>query len=257
MHQDFRIYISQVGSVDVSDASGEPKINVVGNGEAGARKGISSDGQLVPAGFIAIPDEPGKDANGNPDPTSTTPVLVIEIGDQTFTMPITDPRDLAKLPNHQPGDRGFVAANGTFVRARKDGTISLFTTDDKTVNGKSVYYRIEPGSFLEVAPWGKRAFDAWSWRVDHASGAHISAGGFSGGPLGPMSTVTMSADHIELDSAQISLGAAPTDKVAKVLPLVQLLTALSTTPAAVGKPPLDPATAATLIAQLQECGVAI
>src|SRR6185369_2237217 len=100
-------------------------------------------------------------------------------------------------------------AKGQFIRCHPDGKISIFTTDDATPNGKSVYSQVAPTGFTRLGPWGRETFDANGYHLKHVSGARIDLGAIGGFPA-PLdainSYVTISAQSVILDAATVSLG---------------------------------------------------
>lgn len=65
---------------------------------------------------------------------------------------------------------------------KKDGSVNIFTTDDNTKDGRSVYFRVAPNEFVFVAPWGKLTWDPTGLHASHASGASMNMGGIGGMP---------------------------------------------------------------------------
>jgi hypothetical protein len=171
-----------------------------------------------------------------------------------FTLPISSPSELLLVPNLLPGDRGIVGSAGAFVRIRDSGKIALSTTDNGKTNGNSVFLEVAPDGFRVVTPWGRIILDQWGFRVVLPSGGEINLMTFNGGPV--KSAFIASADSVELDAQNVSLGPGPTDNAVKLNPILAIIAALQK-PAAVGVPPLDPATALLLIAQLEQSGVAL
>src|SRR6187431_1662531 len=128
-----------------------------------------------------------------------------------FAWLANDPRVQALLPEILPGESFQYGAKGQFIRCHPDGKISLFTTDDATPNGKSVYQQVAPTGFTRVAPWGRETFDANGLHVKHVSGARLDLGAVGGlpPPLDALNSyVTLSAQMVRIEGATVSLGPA-------------------------------------------------
>ena len=155
-----------------------------------------------------------------------------------FAWLANDPRIQALLPEILPGESFQYGAKGQFIRCHPDGKISIFTTDDATPNGRSVYSQVAPTGFTRVAPWGRETFDANGFHVKHVSGARIDLGAIAGlpAPLDALSSYfTVSAQMVRIEGATVSLGpAAGIAMTAAKSPIAQasdtaLLTALQAT----------------------------
>ncbi|MBX3218982.1 MAG: hypothetical protein KF795_00605 [Labilithrix sp.] len=107
------------------------------------------------------------------------------------------------LPN---GSVAMSAGQGQArVITNNDGSITLFSTDDNTANGKSVYVRVAPDAIQFVAPWGTIRWDASGFHLLHSSGASIDLGGIYGLPA-PLDALT---SYVKLQAASI-IGTAVT-----------------------------------------------
>jgi hypothetical protein len=128
-----------------------------------------------------------------------------------FAWLANDPRVQALLPEILPGESFQYGAKGQFVRCHPDGKISIFTTNDATPNGKSVFLQVAPTGFTRVGPWGRETFDDNGFHVKHVSGARVDLGAIGGFPP-PLnvvnSYVTLSAQLVRIEGATVSLGPA-------------------------------------------------
>lgn len=132
-------------------------------------------------------------------------------GSENFAWLANDPRVQELLPEILPGESFQYGAKGQFVRCHPDGKISIFTTDDATPNGKSVYQQIAPTGFTRVAPWGRETFDANGFHLKHVSNARIDVGAIGGlpAPLDALSSyVTLSAMMVRIEGSVVSIGPA-------------------------------------------------
>jgi len=91
------------------------------------------------------------------------------------------------------------------VVTNNDGSISLFTTNDNTKDGKSVYVRVATDAIQFVAPWGTVRFDDTGFHVLHSSGASFDLGGIYGLPT-PLDALT---SYVKMQAASI-IGTAVT-----------------------------------------------
>lgn len=160
-------------------------------------------------------------------------------GAQGFAWLANDGRIQAKLPEVLPGESFQYGVTGNFVRCHKDGRISLFTTDDATVDGRTVALTVGPTGLIFNAPWGSLRFDATGFHVLHSSGARIDLGACGGlpSPLDALASyATLSAAMVHVDGSAVSLGAgSPTSEPpAKAVQATQALSAITTALVAVG-----------------------
>jgi len=188
-----------------------------------------------------------------------------------FAWLANDPRVQALLPEILPGESFQYGAKGQFVRCHPDGKISMYTTDDATPNGRSVYAQVAPDGFTWVAPWGRITFDATGFHVLHVSGARLDLGAIGGlpAPLNALSSyAALSAQMLRLEGAVVSQGAdagagEPAAKAPELLAVLQAmtvaieactaaLTALAAVPVntAAGSAPAATAAAAVVAAQV-------
>lgn len=117
------------------------------------------------------------------------------------------------------------------VLLKKDGSVSLFTTDTNAKGGKSVYFRVAPDGFSFVAPWGTLKFDATGLHVLHKSGASFDLGGIYGLPA-PLDQLTsyakLQAASIVNSASSQSFGVGPGKPVASAPDVVAALSSLQT-----------------------------
>lgn len=139
--------------------------------------------------------------------------------------------------NLTAGQKVIAAGEGAAkVIANNDGSLSLFTTDDNTDTGKSVYLRVAKDGFAFVAPWGTLKFDGTGLHVLHSSGASFDLGGIYGlpSPLDQLgSYVKMSAAMIEGECSAASFGSGVADPLAASTPTLAAIAALQTELAAI------------------------
>lgn len=137
------------------------------------------------------------------------------------------------LPALKPNEPVLMGPARNFVRLHTDGKISLFTTDDGTKSGKSVFAQIRPDGFRMVHPYAKLMLDKTGFHVFHSSGARIDLGAVSGMPA-PLDSLgsyaKVSAAMVQLEGSAVSLGTASgvQDQVAKATPTLACLSAIAT-----------------------------
>lgn len=129
--------------------------------------------------------------------------------------------------------------HGAMVLARENGRVTLLTSDDATIQGRTVFIEVDPVGHRFVGPWGKVTFAQDGFHVRHYTGARIDLGGIGGSALpGPLAAlggyVSLSAPIIRLEGAAIALGGIGVpDNVAKSTPLTEALIALNVALAAI------------------------
>ena len=156
--------------------------------DGGQKAGAPPMAPMHPYGFVSRPADPVADAGGIP--TLGCEVLYGWDGPQGYVLPLGDPRVMAKLPEVQGGESFQYGPTGQFVRCHADGSISLFTTDDATTDGRSIYLKISPTTGLEYScPWGRLTFGPNGFHVLHSSGARLDLGAIGGLP-GPLSSLS-------------------------------------------------------------------
>jgi hypothetical protein len=214
-------------------------------------------------GFAHRPSDPDTGPNGELLEGRGGLALIGKDGTDRFVLPLGDPRNLAKLPILKKGESMVYGPAANFARCHANGSVTLFTTTDGTLDGKSVYVQVRPNEILMVAPWGTMTFGDEGFHMLHSSGARMSAGAIGGlpDPLGDLipSYFKIGAASVEIDAALTAIGAAggASDPAAKATPVIAALTAIGSAltaiqAALVAIPPglTDPAktTAAGLVA---------
>jgi hypothetical protein len=177
--------------------------------------------------------------------------VIVRRGSHDVSIAEQDERGLELYGNLADGETAVYAAgkDGNSqgrTLYKDDGSVTQYTTDTNTKDGKSVYARVAKGSdaatgapdgFSWVGPWGTVKFDATGFHVRHISGASFSMGGISGqpAPLDQISSyITMQAGTINgIASAQSFGVGAPTPLALKeavekaIMSLQQQITALA------------------------------
>lgn len=121
-----------------------------------------------------------------------------------------DPRTQGLLPQCQKGEKFLFGPSGAFIRFKADGSISIFTTDDNTTNGRSVFLTVAPTGLLFNFPYGKLAFDSTGFHVLTNSGARLDLGAIAApAPLNALSSyATLSAAMVHVNGSAVSVGPA-------------------------------------------------
>lgn len=181
---------------------------------------------LSPYGLRSRPRDPETDPEGRIG--LGCGMLYIRNGDHRHAMALVDPRETS-LPALRKGETMLYAAPGQFVRLHEDGAISLFTTDDGTPAGRSVYLQVAPDALRFNAPWGVLTFDAAGFHVRTHSGARIDLGGVEvdGLPFPGGSYAKVQAGVVDVKGSAVAIGGGgETHALAHAAPLVSLLTRL-------------------------------
>lgn len=155
-----------------------------------------------PHGFQTRPLDP--DADG----TACQAYYWVD-GSRGYATLANDPRTQTLLPQSQKGETFFHGPTGAFMRFKGDGSISLFTTDDNTTNGRSVALVVSPTGLVFNFPYGRLTFDSTGFHVLHNSGARIDAGAVGGlpAPLDALqSYVSMGAAMARVEGSAVSVG---------------------------------------------------
>lgn len=181
-------------------------------------------------------------------------------GSQGYAMLANDPRTQNDVSIQlQKGETILHSPLGSaFLRMKADGSISLFTTDDNTTNGRSVYLILGPSGLAFNFPFGQFTFNANGFHLQHSGGARLDLGSLSGipAPIGSLvsSYATLSAGMVHVEGSAVHCGssdpvAGPPQPVALATALLTLatavqavLTALSVPGAFVSTSPGSPAT---------------
>jgi hypothetical protein len=153
-------------------------------------------------GFSSRPLDPDPDGRG-------ADVHVAWEGSERHAWMASDGRVTRLLPIKKQGETLQNGPKGNFVRCHDDGRISLFTSDDGTVDGRSVYVEVAPDGIRFVTPWGKLVLDATGFHVLTESGARIDLGAIGGLPA-PLSALTsyavMRANTVTCEGSLVQLG---------------------------------------------------
>jgi hypothetical protein len=179
-------------------------------------------------GFWSLPAAPTK-----AKPSCQT--ICLKRSDRDLIIGTRDLRSSAIYGNLQPGET-CVGSSSTASQARSvyklDGSISHATTDSNLSNGNLVIRRLTPKEDRFWSPWGSALHDNTGWHLRTWHGSKIDVGGLGlPAPFGAFSSsITMSADMINVDAALLSLGrdAGFTQAVVQALPLQVNLAALVT-----------------------------
>lgn len=180
------------------------QIDAVGDGPA-----IAPFQLLHPYGFASRPLDPVTDESGNPLIGCTA--LYGQQGNECFAWLADDPRAAPTITALKKGESVQYGPRGQFVRCHEDGSISLFTTDDGTYDGRSVFFRVAPTGFTFSAPWGRITFDDRGFHVLTSAGARIDLGYGDLGLPAPLDGLTsyakMTAHMVSLKGTATVLGA--------------------------------------------------
>jgi hypothetical protein len=159
-----------------------------------------------PIGFAAVPAPP---TPGKP----SAQACGIRQGDVDIVLGFRDARNASRTNNLKPGDSMlYSTVSAAKVGALADGTVAMFTTDDGTPTGKATWFTLGPDGFHFLAPWGQFDFDVSGWRVRHAGGFTLQAGGIGGlpGPLAALASYfNVSASMQKYQGALVLLGNGP------------------------------------------------
>lgn len=92
---------------------------------------------------------------------------------------------------------------------KKDGSVTLYTTDNNAPNGNAVFFRISPKELRFTAPWGTVVFDSTGFHVVDQSGARLDLAGIGGLPA-PLSAVNsianLQAAAVTVNGSVVQLG---------------------------------------------------
>jgi hypothetical protein len=160
-------------------------------------------------------------------------------GAQGYAWLANDGRIQNKLPEILEGESFQYGPTGNFVRCHKDGRVSMFTTDDATINGRTVALTVGPDGLVFNAPWGNLKFDATGFHVLHSSGARIDLGACGGLPapldaLSSYATISAALTHVEGAATNLGASSPSAEPAAKATQTVIALQSLSTALLAAG-----------------------
>jgi hypothetical protein len=132
-------------------------------------------------------------------------------GSRGYATLANDPRSQSAVPQLGKGEAFLHHPLGAgFVRMKADGAIALFTTDDGTTTGRTIFLNLSARGLDFVFPHGKLTFDDTGFHVLHSSGARIDLGSVGGlpSPLDQLSSyVHIGAAIARVEGAAVSLGA--------------------------------------------------
>ncbi len=181
---------------------GEIRVNI--GDHADQDKGFGADAALWQHfGFASRP--------ANADTDGACMALVAVEPNAKRVIATRDNRFVSRPAILKPGETMVYGAAGQFIRCHEDGSISLFTTDDGTADGRSIFLRVSPQDGFQVStPWGRMSFGPNGFHVLHSSGARIDLGAIGGVPsIGPVdigSYAKIQAAMCSLHGSAVSLG---------------------------------------------------
>lgn len=159
------------------------------------------------SGFCSLPP------NAVPNGTSSEGIML----KTSYNSYVFASRDFASQANYgqlAPGESCMYAAgpDGSAqarMMCKADGSVTMYTTDDNTINGNAIYIRVSPKGFEFKAPFGRMTFDSTGFHVANASGARMDLAGTAAPP--PLDTVigssiTFTAPSFNVNSGSIMLG---------------------------------------------------
>lgn len=133
-------------------------------------------------------------------------------GSQGYAMLANDPRTQGDLSIQlQKGEAILHSPLGSgFTRMKADGSISLFTTDDNTPNGRSVNLTLAPTGLSYDFPFGRLRFDNTGFHVLTNAGARLDLGAIAApAPLNALSSyATLSAAMTHIEGTAVHTGTA-------------------------------------------------
>jgi len=159
-----------------------------------------------------------------------------------YAILLNDPRQQDALLQSQKGESFFHGPTGAFIRFKADGSICLFTTDDNTTNGRSVYLTISPTGLEFNFPFGKLTYDSNGFHCVTNSGARVDLGALTAPGLSiipDMSYATLSASIVHVEGSAVHVGTAdvlagPAQPVALANSVLALCSALNDVLTAIG-----------------------
>jgi len=175
----------------------------------------------------------------DPDNVTACQAMYWVDGTVGYAILLNDPRQQNALLQSQKGESFFHGPGGSFIRMHADGTISLFTTDDGTTEGRGVQLQVSGKGLLFNFPYGRLTFDDTGFHVLHNSGARIDLGAIGGLPA-PLSAlqsyVTISAAIAKVEGAAVGMGTreGSAQPVALATAVLALCTSLNNVLAAIG-----------------------
>lgn len=182
-------------------------------------------------GFASRPAKPEAKKNA-------AQCLALRFGDRMRTVASRDIRGQAIYGNLDDGETCVYGggpdgtAQGRFL-IRKDGSVTMMTTDDNTSDGHTIKRSISPNplqGIVDFSPWGSAKLNQTGYHIMTASGARLDGGGMTapGLPSAIGSYWTLSAGSCSLQATTVNLG--PTREaqfpIALATPLIAYLTSL-------------------------------
>lgn len=153
-----------------------------------------------PLGMVAYPLDPDVDASGQP--TNGCSFLFATEGDKLHAFPLSDPRVVALLPIGQPGETYFYGSKGQFIRFHADASISIYTTDDGTPNGRTISLMLSPQEGLVyTSPWFSAKMGPDGGHLRHSGGARLDMGSIGGMPA-PLDQL---GSYLKIQAAMVSI----------------------------------------------------
>lgn len=223
------VKISDILATDSDDESSETRANLGFADGTSQAQGVGSNtpvwSQFGFTSRVADPDENG-----------AAMALSVQLGDQHRVFATRDMRSHGKLPQLKPGESMQFGAAGQFVRCHQDGSLSLYTTDDGTPNGRSIHLHMSPTDGFEMAcPWGRFTMGPMGIHLVHYAGGRLDIGALAGLP-GILSALdsyaTLTASMANVSGNIVSLGSD--GGAANALAVQGLLTFLAALMSAIG-----------------------
>ena len=147
---------------------------------------------------------------------SAAQCLALRFGDRMRTIASRDIRGQAIYGNLDDGETCLYAGgpDGTAqgrLMLKKDGSVTMMTTDDNTSTGHTVKRSISPNplqGIVDFSPWGSAKLNQTGYHIMTASGARLDGGGMSapGVPSALGSYWTLSAASCSLQASVVNLG---------------------------------------------------
>lgn len=189
-------------------------IQVDGYGEEQA--GLASYMAQGACGELARCMDPELGPNGQPLQGKACEVMYAHEGSRGHAWCLNDPRTLTKLPQMHKGEKIVFAPNliAQFIRFHDTGAISLYTTDDGTVNGKTIKRSLSPDplqGIVDYSPWGFTKLNVTGYHVQTSGGARFDGGGMSapGLPSSLGSYWNFQAGTFAAQASVVQLGPTP------------------------------------------------
>jgi hypothetical protein len=146
------------------DATTNAITMVLGDSTSGSTDSSDNEGMGCGPSFVSMAAPP---SSGAP----SCQVVAIRQGDKNVVIAAKDFRACDRYANLQPGEACMFATVGRArILAKKNGAITLYTTDDNTASGNPVFFTLDPKKgLLFVAPWGRFEFSPTRFMMKHGS----------------------------------------------------------------------------------------